>query len=64
MTITRDASSTNYGTILAPNANLTINSNRFGAGFYGNFIGQSFTTNVLTQRVAMRTFDLETGTFK
>ena len=64
VTITRDASSTNYGTILAPNANLTINSNRFGAGFYGNFIGQSFTTNVLTQRVAMKTFDLETGTFK
>ena len=64
MAITRDEPSTNYGTILAPNANLTINSNRFGAGFYGNFIGQSFTTNVLTQRVAMKTFDLETGTFK
>ena len=44
--------------------NLTINSNTYGAGFYGNFIGQSFTTNVLTKRVAMRTFDLETGTFK
>ncbi|MCJ0583681.1 hypothetical protein MMJ10_10405, partial [Enterococcus cecorum] len=64
MAITRDEPSTNYGTILAPNANLTINSNTYGAGFYGNFIGQSFTTNVLTKRVAMRTFDLETGTFK
>lgn len=64
ITIISNADSPNYGTILAPNANLTINSNRFGAGFYGNFIGQSFTTNILTQRVAMRTFDLETGTFK
>lgn len=62
MAITGDKPSTNYGTILAPNANLTINSNT--AGFYGNFIGQSFTTNVLTKRVAMKTFDLETGTFK
>lgn len=64
MTIISNAVLSNYGTILAPNANLTINSNTYGAGFYGNFIGQSFTTNVLTKRVAMRTFDLETGTFK
>ncbi|WP_171301706.1 hypothetical protein [Enterococcus cecorum] len=66
MAITRDEPSTNYGTILAPNASLTINRSSiiYGDGFYGNFIGQSFTTNVLTKRVAMRTFDLETGTFK
>ncbi|WP_300120566.1 hypothetical protein [uncultured Enterococcus sp.] len=66
MAITRDEPSTNYGTILAPNANLTINRSSiiYGDGFYGNFIGQSFTTNVLTKRVAMRTFDLETGTYK
>lgn len=66
MAITRDEPSTNYGTILAPNASLTINRSSiiYGDGFYGNFIGQSFTTNVLTKRVAMRTFDLETGTYK
>lgn len=66
MAITRDEPSTNYGTILAPNASLIINGsgNTHGTGFYGNFIGQSFITDVLTKRVAMRTFDLETGTYK